>query len=199
MADFYSAVDTCECDSLKETISALNVRTSDAEARRLEAYEFARISSDTAYGLRRELETLRRDLAEALDSPRESLSPIVEHRHRDIVESMARLFPGTEATRYIVRDPQIERVSRMALELLDARVAGGSYSESARIRAEEEISRLREQTSTLQQELDTQTRRAERAEGFASDWHEQIMTIRNSASWRWVKRLRALGRPFKSS
>ncbi|WP_176597187.1 MULTISPECIES: hypothetical protein [Sphingobium] len=187
-----------ECDSFRETISALTARTSDAEARRLEAYEFARISSDTAYGLRRELETLKRDLAEALDSPRESLSPIVEHRHRDIVESMARLFPGTEATRYIARDPQVERVSRMALELLDARAAaGGSHSESTRMRTEEEMIRLREQISTLQEELDTQKARAEQAEAFASDWHEQIMTIRNSASWRWAKRLRALGRPFK--
>ena len=178
---------SCECASLGDTISALTVRTSDAEARRLEAYEFARICSDAAYGLRRELEVLKRDLAEALDFPRESLSPIVEHRHRDVVESMSRLFPGTEATRYIARDPHVERVSRMALELREARAAGENSERTG----------LQERVSTLQEELNAQKARAEQAEAFASEWHEQIMTIRSSASWRWAKRLRKFGRMFK--
>jgi 2-polyprenyl-3-methyl-5-hydroxy-6-metoxy-1,4-benzoquinol methylase len=108
-----------EQQKLRQEIELLNVRSADADARRMEAYEFARTSSNQAMALRRELEIFRRDLASALENPTSITDDSVacDHRHRDIVASMERLFLGTEATHDLARDPLVNRIARLSIEL----------------------------------------------------------------------------------
>lgn len=163
-------------DELQKTLGSLLVRVNDADARRLEAYEFARVTSNEALALRRELDILKRDLVEALDHPEvASTSPAADQRHRDIVESMERLFIGTEATHAGVRNPLVIRVASLAAEN----------------RA------LAEEVERLGAEASEQRGRAERAEAFGEDWHEQILKLRKSMSWRATKPFRAVGRLFR--
>lgn len=160
--------------ALEKSVESLRVRLGDADARRLEAYEFARQASDETQALRRELEILKRDLAEALDTP-DVVQPVAaDPRHRDIVEAMERLFLGTEATHAVARNPLVLRVA--ALAAANRRLA----AEIEQIRADVHEQRVR----------------ADRAEAFAQDWHDQIMKLRNSGSWKATKPLRALGRLF---
>lgn len=165
-----------EQDELQKTVSSLLVRVNDADARRLEAYEFARVTSNEALALRRELDILKRDLVEAIDFPDAATAPPAsDMRHRDIVESMERLFIGTEATHAAARSPLVVRVASLASE--NRRLAG----EIERLAAE-----AREQRG-----------RAERAEAFGEDWHEQILKLRRTLSWRATKPFRAIGRFFR--
>lgn len=170
------AVQKQKQESLHNSIESLLVRLADADARRLEAYEFARAAGDQSQALRRELEILKRDLIEALDFPETvSAPPTTDPRHRDIVEAMERLFVGTEATHAAARNPLVVRVAELA---------------AANRRCAEEIERFRN-------EVQEQRARADRAEAFAADWHDQILKLRQSATWRAGKPLRALGRLFR--
>ncbi len=110
-----------ERDNLRRIIEALSVRANEAEAKRLEVYEYARASNDAARGARLELEALKRDIAEAIENPRKTGEVRYDPRHRDIVESMERLFLGTAATHDIARSPLVERVSLLAVELEEQR------------------------------------------------------------------------------
>lgn len=158
-----------EQNDVRGIIDALTVRASDAEARRLEAYDFARVSSDAAHGARRELETLKRDIAAALDTPVDTGQTRYDPRHRDIVESMERLFLGTVATHHMARNPLVERIERLSAEV-----------------------------QRLSAEVEEQCERAKRAENFADDWHAQLLSIRKSMSWRLTKPFRFLSRPFRN-
>lgn len=158
-----------EHDDVRGIIDALTVRASDAEARRLEAYDFARVSSDAAHGVRRELATLKRDIAAALDTPVDTGQAQYDPRHRDIVESMERLFLGAMATHHMARDPLVERIAHLSAE-----------------------------AQRLSAEILEQRERAERAESFAEDWHAQLLSIRKSMSWRLTKPFRFLSRSFRS-
>lgn len=162
-----------ERESLRQEVAWLTVRSADAEARRLDAYEFARVSSQETQGLRREIEILRRDISEALDRPLPLLREAPDQRHRDVVDAMERLFLGTEATHHIAEDPLIERVRRMSLELDQRR---GEVETLAR-----EVEALRE----FQQ--------------HAEEWHNQLLRIRKSVSWRITKPVRAMAKPFRRS
>ncbi|MEL4382789.1 hypothetical protein, partial [Shewanella algae] len=51
--------------------------------------------------------------------------------------------------------------------------------------------------AALQDELDEQRTRADRAEAFAGDWHGQILRLRHSFSWKITRPLRAIGRVFR--
>jgi SAM-dependent methyltransferase len=163
-------------ETLQEVVEQLQVRLSDVDARRLEAYEFARLASDQAHALRREIDILKRDLVEALDFPDAvSAAPAADPRHRDIVEAMERLFLGTEATHALARNPLVARVAALA-------VANRT---------------LAADIGQMRADAHEQRARAERAEAFAEDWHAQILTLRRSASWRLTKPLRWLGRLFR--
>jgi ubiquinone biosynthesis O-methyltransferase len=128
--------------TLQAELSALSTRATDADGRRAEAYDFARVSSERAHGLQRELDRLKRDIAEALEAPKAACHPTYDHRHRDIVESMQRVFLGTEATREIGRDPLVERVINSALDLADKRAKAAQFEGDLRGR-EDEIAGLR--------------------------------------------------------
>lgn len=117
-----------ERDNLRAIIEALSVRANDAEAKRLEVYEYARVSSDAARGARLELEVLKRDIAEAIENPRKPDQVRYDPRHRFIVESMERLFLGTAATHDIARNPLVERVSLLAAELEKERERADGFS-----------------------------------------------------------------------
>jgi SAM-dependent methyltransferase len=106
-----------ERENLSAQVEWLTVRSTDAEARRLDAYEFARVASQESHGLRRELDALRRDIQEAIDNPTRSEKEPGDQRHRVIVEAMERLFLGTEATHHLAEDPLVDRVRRLALDL----------------------------------------------------------------------------------
>ena len=163
-----------EQKKLREELDLLTVRSADADARRLEAYEFARASSLQADGLRRELDTLKRDIANAVDQP----STVVrnqaiqyDERHRDIVQSMERLFVGAEATHHIAQSPLVERVAELSLALREER-----------------------------QRADHLTREIQALQEFqqhAEDWHRQLLRIRKSVSWRITAPLRRLTKPFR--
>jgi hypothetical protein len=188
---------------LEASIAVLAARANDAESNRLDAYEFARRSADEARGLRRELDLLRRDLLEALDSPSIGEQPIYDHRHRDIVEAMERLFLGTDRTHHIARDPLVDRVRELARLGLEA---NGNIAHANR--QSEQFAALRQDLDQATSELKIQRaraeeaeqvaamhcRRAETAEAFAEDWHAQILSVRKSLSWRWTKPLRALAK-----
>lgn len=160
-----------EQTKLRQEIDLLTVRSTDADARRLEAYEFARLASQEAHGLRRELEILKRDIAAAIDSPSAVESSLEVHhdeRHRDIVQAMERLFVGTEATHRMARDPIVDRIVRLSLQLED---------ESAR------ASHLTREIRALQE-----------FQREAEDWHRQLLRMRKSVSWRITAPLRGLRR-----
>lgn len=110
-----------EHKKLRTSVEALSVRVADADARRMEAYEFARGASDLANGLQRELDRLKRDLNEVLDRPQAAQHPVIDHKHRGIVEAMERIFVGAEATRHIARDPIVDRVAHISLEFAQLR------------------------------------------------------------------------------
>lgn len=203
---------------LRSALEALTVRVADADSRRLEALEYARATNDNAQGTRRELEILKRDLAEALESPAAvaEASP-ADHRHRDIVESMERLFLGTEATHHVARNPLVIKVGRLALELQQSRERQREL-EGELERSSLELSQSRERQRELEGELDrhslelSQSRerqrefeeelakvreRADHIELHAQDWHNQLLRLRHSASWRMTKPLRWATRPFR--
>ncbi len=184
--------DKAEIERLREEIAALqralkhvDDRIADSEARRLEAFDFARRSSDEAHALRRDLDTLKRDIAQAIDSPQALSDVVYDHRHRDIVEAMGRLFVGAEATRHIARDPLVERVIRLSLE------------RRQEVLSAPERERLEQRIADLENDVRFQCSRAEMAEAFAEDWHAQLHSIRKMASWRLTKPLRAMGRGWK--
>ena len=165
-----------EQKKLREEVELLAVRSADADARRMEAYEFARVASQQADGLRRELEILKRDIAVALDRPsviERAQDVQYDERHRDIVHSMERLFLGTEATHHIARDPIIERVARLSRDLTEQRDRAEYLSRE--IEALQEFQR------------------------HAEDWHRQLLRIRRSVSWRITAPIRAISRPFRRS
>jgi len=163
-----------ERDKLRQELDLMSVRTADADSRRLEAYEFANVASNQALALRRELDILKRDLATALDHPTSltGQTPAYDERHRDIVASMERLFLGTEATHEIVRDPLIDRITRLSLEVRDLRERNEHCTR--------EIAALQE------------------FQRHAEDWHRQLLKIRKSVSWRITTPLRWASRPFRS-
>lgn len=171
--------------ALRQTVASLSTRATDAESRRMEAYDFARVAIDQSYGLRRELEAFKREIGEALDGPEARQNQVADHRHRDIVESMARVFPGTEATRHLAPNPLAEQVARMAREVAELREREAKFHE------------FQQEYDHVCREVAVQCSRAERAEAFAEEWHAQIHAIHRSASWRWTKPLRALGRLFR--
>jgi SAM-dependent methyltransferase len=201
--------------ALQGSVESLQARLGDADARRLEAFEFARVASDQAHALRREIDILKRDLVEALDFPdavsaTATATATADPRHRDIVEAMERLFLGTEATHAVARNPLIVRVAALAVanRTLAANIvqlSAEAYEQRARAeRAEAFAEDLHAQILTLSDdigqqhfEVHEQRARAERAEAFAEDWHAQILTLRRSASWRFTKPLRGLGRLFR--
>jgi 2-polyprenyl-3-methyl-5-hydroxy-6-metoxy-1,4-benzoquinol methylase len=164
-----------EQKKLREEIELLAVRSADADARRLEAYEFARSASQEAQGLRREIEILKRDIVNALDRPGEVGAAQEYHydeRHREIVYAMEKLFLGTEATHHITRDPIVDRIQRLSAQLNEERGRAGHLAL--------EIQALQE----FQRE--------------AEDWHRQLLRIRKSASWRLTAPLRWAARPFRA-
>lgn len=171
--------------ALRQTVASLSTRATDAESRRMEAYDFARVAIDQSYGLRRELEAFKREIGEALEGPEARQNQVADHRHRDIVESMARVFPGTEATRHLAPNPLAEQVARMAREVAELREREAKFHE------------FQQEYDHVCREVAVQCSRAERAEAFAEEWHAQIHAIHRSASWRWTKPLRALGRLFR--
>jgi myosin heavy subunit len=160
-----------EQKTLREELDLLKVRSADADSRRLDAYEFARISSEQANGLRRELEILRRDIGNALDRPTIAAETNFEQRHKDIVGSMERLFLGTDATHALARDPLIDRIARLVLELREQR---------------ERADHLTREIGALQE-----------FQRHAEDWHRQLLRIRKSFSWRVTAPIRGLTRPFR--
>ncbi|MFL5240438.1 MAG: methyltransferase domain-containing protein [Rhizomicrobium sp.] len=163
-----------EQKKLREEMDLLTVRSADADARRLEAYEFARVASQDARGLRSELDGLKRDIADALDRPSAAArvqDSQYDERHREIVQSMERLFLGTEATHHIARDPIVDRVARLSLELNEQR---------------ERANHLTREIEALQE-----------FQRHAEDWHRQLLRIRKSASWRMTAPIRALTRPLR--
>ena len=160
-----------EQKTLREELDLLKVRSADADSRRLDAYEFARISSEQANGLRRELEILRRDIGNALDRPAIAAEANFEQRHKDIVGSMERLFLGTDATHALARDPLIDRIARLVLELREQR---------------ERADHLTREIGALQE-----------FQRHAEDWHRQLLRIRKSFSWRVTAPIRGLTRPFR--
>lgn len=162
-----------EREKLREQVEWLTVRAADADARRLDAYEFARTASLEAQGLRREREILRRDIQVALDHPGPARDGEYDPRHRVIVEAMERVFLGTEATHHIAEDPVIGRVRSAASEL----------------------NQRRSDMETLTRELDA----LKEFQRHAEDWHNQLLRIRKSFSWRMTAPLRRLTRPFRRS
>ena len=161
-----------ERQKLNDELELLTVRCADADARRMDAYEFARVSSNQVLALRRELEILRRDLENALDHPsQDNKQSDCDSRYRDIVTSMERLFLGTEATHDIARDPIIDRVSGLALDLREQMDLTDRYAR--------EIAALQE------------------FQRHAEDWHRQLLKIRKSASWRITAPLRWATKPFR--
>lgn len=93
----------------------LRITAENAEARRLDAFEYARNSGNRADGLQRELDMLRRDLQLILSAP-QTLPPAGD-QHREIVESMQRVFGGTVATHYLARDPIVDLIHQKMVSL----------------------------------------------------------------------------------
>ena len=160
-----------EREKLRERVNWLTVRAADADARRLDAYEFARTASLEAQSLRRDREILRRDIAQALEDPGQTDEAQYDGRHRMIVEAMERLFLGTEATHHIAEDPLIDRVRNAANEL----------------------NKRRSDMKTLAHELLA----LQEFQRHAEDWHRQLLKIRKSVSWRITAPLRTMTRPFR--
>jgi protein-L-isoaspartate O-methyltransferase len=160
-----------EREKLRERVEWLTVRAADADARRLDAYEFARTASLEAQSLRRDREILRRDIAQALENPGVTQDAQYDARHRVIVEAMERLFLGTEATHHIAEDPLIDRVRNATTEL----------------------NQRRSDMETLARELQA----LQEFQRHAEDWHRQLLKIRKSVSWRITAPLRAASRPFR--
>lgn len=164
-----------EQKKLRDEIDLLSIRSADADARKLEAFEFARMASQEAQGLRRELEILKRDIVEALERPSatgSSPESQADGRHREIVHAMEKLFLGTEATHYFTRDPIVDRIRHLSAELSEERARTGQLTR--------EIQALQE----FQRE--------------AEDWHRQLLRMRKSASWRLTTPLRGVAKAFRA-
>lgn len=196
------------------SIESLMVRLADADARRLEAYEFARASGDQCQALRRELDILKRDLIEALDFPEAiSATPAADPRHRDIVDAMERLFLGTEATHAVARNPLVMRVADLA-------AANRRLAEDAeRVRAEVQVHRARAdeaqrlaklaQAEAIQarQDADTRVTTQRQLSELESELNSlriqlgeaesTLHRFRTSLSWRITRPVRWFGRLTK--
>jgi len=164
-----------EQKKLRDEIDLLSVRSADADARKLEAFEFARMASQEAQGLRRELEILKCDIVQALDRPSSmaaSEDSQLDGRHREVVYAMEKLFLGTEATHHITRDPIVERIRNLSAELDNER----------------------ERTSQLTREIQA----LQEFQREAEDWHRQLLRMRKSASWRLTAPLRGVAKAFRA-
>lgn len=209
-----SAVQKQKQQGLHHSVESLMVRLADADARRLEAYEFARAAGDESQALRRELDILKRDLIEALDVPDAiSATPAPDPRHRDIVEAMERLFLGTEATHAAARNPLIVRVAGLAAanrRLAEEAELVRNEAQEHRVRAEEaERSAQLAQAEAMQARQDAEASSA--TKGQLSDLESELNSLRirldeaeatlhrfrTSLSWRVTRPVRWFGRLMK--
>ncbi len=95
--------------------AALSVRAADADARRAEAYDYARTVSAETRSWRSRYEGLRSDVYSAVHRlPGEhGRRTVADHRHAGIVQAVSEQFPGLEATRHLVRDEVVDQIEHL--------------------------------------------------------------------------------------
>jgi len=159
-----------ENEALKAAAAIAAARIADSEARRLEAFEFARRSNDTVEGLRRAHDLLKRDIQDALAGGLQGEAPAYAGHHRDIVEAMDRLFLGGEATHYVGRDPLVDQIGTLVAELREHREwaeRAEAAAHAERERAEAAAHAERERAERAEAAAHAERERAERAEAAA--------------------------------
>ncbi len=187
-----------EIERLTIEARAFEVRLSDAESRRAQAYDYARGISIETNSWRSRYEILKRDLFNSLYSPTDGVSIVsaADRGHAEIIRAVSEQFPGVGATHYLERDELLLGVDALRAELrsLQHRLSDQqALLESARASSAVEFERRSAAWAASAAEFERRTAElANRVCSTESEIERVVNEIRNSTSWRITRPVRSV-------